>query len=248
MSTKPDGGQAGKYADWLVATHPHDVNVLAYLTPELRETSGKTVGDPRWYCLDYQLLSDKLLTPLLDHPNLNHKAKPFIVQYAKNLKIRHKGIKMAITNEEKEMAIALYDKYSDVFDSIYDALVSAGMIDYSTSDGASDRGRASGRLAVRLDGKVFSNETVRLLFEDVLKYLVEQKHILKLPLPWGSSNQRYVITNEPEAKHPNGKDFFYPVRYEGYTMETHYARDRAMKVLADLCEELGIEFEPIEAS
>ncbi|MEI2691136.1 MAG: hypothetical protein V9H69_16070 [Anaerolineae bacterium] len=60
------------------------------------------MGDERWYCLDYQLLNDKLLLPLLDHPSLNDKVKPFIVQYVKNLKIRHKGVKMAITNEDKE--------------------------------------------------------------------------------------------------------------------------------------------------
>ena len=71
-----------------------------------------TVGDYRWYCMDYQLLNDKLLIPLLDHPNLNEKVKPFIIQYIKNLKTRYKGIKMAITNEEKRLALTLYDKYS----------------------------------------------------------------------------------------------------------------------------------------
>lgn len=29
-------------------------------------------------------------------------------------------------------------------------------------------------------------------------------------------------------------------------METHYARDRGMKVLSDLCEKLEVEFETIE--
>jgi len=119
----PDGNQSTKYADWLLENHPNDVDFLIYMTPNLLGSSKATVGDDRWYCLDYQLLNDKLLIPLLDHPSLNEKVKPFIIQYIKNLKTRYRGIKMAITNEEKRLALALYEKYSDVFDSIYDALV-----------------------------------------------------------------------------------------------------------------------------
>jgi len=246
IDSKPDGRQSTKYADWLLDNHPQDVNFLIYLTPNLLRNSKSTVGDERWYCLDYQLLNDKLLIPLLDHPNLNEKVKPFIVQYIKNLKTRYRGIKMAITNEEKRLALALYEKYSDVFDSIYDALVSTGIIDFSTSDAGEDKGRRRGRFAVKIDGKAFSSETVRLLFEDVLKYLVGKGYVLKLPLPWGTSKRRYIITNEDPPTHPNGRPFFYPVEFENYTIESHYSRDRAVKVLSDLCERLEIEFETIE--
>ena len=247
IDSKPNGEQSKKYADWLLRNHPDDVNLLIYLTPRLLQTSKATVGDDRWYCLDYQLLNDKLLLTLLDHPTLNDKVKPFIVQYVKNLKIRYRGIKMAITNEEKRMAVALYEKYSDVFDSIYDALVSTGAIDHSTSDVVPDKGRESGRIAMKVNGRVFSNETIRQLVEDVLKYLADNDLLVKLPMPWGTSNQRYVITNEEPAKHPNGRDFFYPVRYKGYTMESHYARDRGIQVLRNLCSKLELEFERIEA-
>jgi hypothetical protein len=246
IDSKPDGNQSTKYADWLLENHPEDVTFLIYLTPNLLDNSKATVGDERWYCLDYQLLNDKLLIPLLDHPNLNEKTKPFIIQYIKNLKTRHRGIKMAITNEEKRLALVLYEKYSDVFDSIYDALVSTGTIDFSTSGVVESKGRITGRLAVKIDGKVFSSETVRLLFADVLKYLVKQNYVLALPLPWGTSKQRYIITNNDPPTHPNGRSFFYPVDFKGYVMESHYDRDRAMKVLSDLCSKLEIEFESIE--
>jgi hypothetical protein len=246
IDSKPNGPQAKKYGDWLFANHPHDVNILLYLTPRLLETSKATTGDDRWYCVDYQLLNDKLLLPLLDHPTLNDKVKPFIIQYVKNLKIRYRGIKMAITNEEKRMAVALYERYSDVFDSIYDALVATGTVDRGTSDLVPDRGRESGRIAVKINGRVFSNETLKPLFADILRYLVDDNLLVKLPLPWGTSNQRYVITNEDRAKHPNGKDFFYPVRYGGYTMESHYSRDRGIQVLRSLCARLELEFERIE--
>lgn len=116
IDSRADAQQAVRYADWLWTNHPDDVNLLIFVTPVLGNSSQATVGDERWYCLDYQLLNDKLLLPLLDHPHLNDKVKPFILQYIKNLKGRHKGIKMAITHEEKRLALALYEKYSDVFD------------------------------------------------------------------------------------------------------------------------------------
>jgi hypothetical protein len=246
IDSRPNPGQSKRYADWLYESYPNDINLLVYLTPNLLETSKLTVGDDRWYCLDYQLLHDKLLLLVLAHPNLNEKVRPFILQYVKNLKIRYKGIKMAITDEERRMAIALYEKYSDVFDSIYDALLATGAINYKISDTIS-KGRASGRIAVRLDGRVFSNETTRQLFEDILKYIVDKQHVLRIPLPWGSSKQRYIITHANPPVHPNGRDFFYPVKYNGYTMESHYDRERGIKVLENLCKELELEFEIIEA-
>lgn len=246
IDSKPNGKQSSKYADWLFENHPEDVNFLVYVTPKLTQDSQSTVGDERWYCLDYQLLNDKLLIPLIDHPSLNEKVKPFIIQYMKNLKTRYRGIKMAITNEEKRLALALYEKYSDVFDSIYDALVSVGAIDFSTADITAGKGRATGRIAVRIDDKIFSNETVKFLFEDILKYLVDKQYVLRVPLPWGFTNTRYVLTNENPPIHPNGKPFFYPITYKGYTIESHYARERALRVLNYLCEKLEADFEVIE--
>ena len=196
--------------------------------------------------MDYQLLNDKLLAVLPAHPNLNERVKPFIIQYTKNLKTRYRGIKMAITDEEKRMAVTLYEKYSDVFDSIYDALVSTGTIDYSSGDIPASRGRSTGRLAVKVDGRVFTSDTIRDLFSTILPYLVDNKYVLRIPLPWGTSNQRYVITNAEPPVHPNGREFFYPVKYQGYTLESHYARDRGLKVLRDLCDKLEIHFEIIE--
>lgn len=245
IDSRIDPQQSKKYADWIEKNHPGDLNLLIYLIPNLLSDSKATVGDERWYCMDYQLLNDKLLLPILDHPNLNPKVLPFVIQYVKNLKTRYRGIKMAITNEEKKLAIELYEKYSDVFDSIYDALQEANVIDYSTSD-LPTKGRKTGRLAVKIAGKVIEGDILRNLFQNVLIFLVDQKYVERLPMPWGVGNTRYIITNEPVPVHPNGKDFFYPVRYKDYTMETHYARDRDLAVLDSLCKKLELDFEPID--
>jgi hypothetical protein len=247
VDSKPSFEQSQKYADWLYENHPESTNILIYIKPSLLSTSLATVGDERWYCISYQLLNDKLLVPLVAHPRLNTKVKPFVIQYMKNLKIRHRGVKMAITDEEKKLAVALYEKYGDVFDSIYDVLVEAGMIDYSTADNSLNKGRVSNvPLSVRVGSRVFSNMTIKLLFEDILKYLVKDNFLLKLPLPWGKGKQRYIITNQNPPVHPNSRPFFYPFSFSGYTIETHYSRDRGIKVLADLCEKLEIDFEVID--
>ena len=237
--------QSKKYADWLFNNHPHETNVLIFVLPNLLTDSKSTIGDSRWYCMDYQLLNDKLLSPILEHPNLNYKVQPFIIQYIKNLKIRHKGVKMAITTEEKKLAIELYEKYSDVFDSIFDALQESNMIEFSTSD-IPARGRKTGRLAVKVNGKIFEGDSVRDLFRNILKYLVDSNLLKKTPLPWGVGNTRYIVTNEDKPTHPNGKNFFIPETYNGYTIETHYARDRALVVLDALCKRLEIDYEPVE--
>ena len=236
--------QSAKYADWLNHNHPQEINLLIYLVPKLLSDSSATVGDDRWFCMDYQLVNDKLLLPILDHPNLNDKVKPFIIQYIKNLNFRYRGVKMAITNEEKRLALDLYDKYSDVLDSIYDALQSEGVIDYTTSD--ISKGRASGELAVRINGQIFKQSTLRDLLKDILVYIVDNDYIVKLPLPWGTSTKRFAISNQNPPIHPNGKPFFYPETYKGYTLETHYARDRGLRVLDELCQKLELDFEAVE--
>lgn len=217
IDAMPRVEQSNKYTEWLFTHHPKDENYLIYVLPELKQDSKTTVGDDRWFCINYQLLNDKLLVPILENPNLNDKVKPFVIQYVKNLHTRHRGIKMAITDEEKRLAIALYEKYSDVFDSIYDVLVSVGVIDFSTTGVLEEKGRETGRLAVRIDTKAFSNDSVRLLFEDILKYIVDREYLDRLPLPWGSSKSRFIITTEDPPIHPNGRPFFYPVSFKGYT-------------------------------
>jgi len=92
----------------------------------------------------------------------------------------------------------------------------------------------------------FSSKGVKELFKNVLHFLVDNDHVERIPLLWGTGSKRYVISNEVNPTHPNGREFFLPVKYKGYSLETHMARDRSMKVLDDLCNKLQIEFETID--
>ena len=78
IDSKPSKEQSRRYADWLFSAHSNDDNFLIYVNPSLGQNSEVTTGDKRWYCIDYQLLNDQLLTPLLEHPALNDKVRPFI--------------------------------------------------------------------------------------------------------------------------------------------------------------------------
>jgi hypothetical protein len=103
-----------------------------------------------------------------------------------------------------------------------------------------------GRLAVKIDNKIFEADSVRLLFKNILPYLVDKGFLERVPLPWGFGRSRYIVTNEEEPTHPTGRSFFYPESYKGYTIETHFARGRALVVLDKLCKKLEIEYEPVD--
>lgn len=245
IDSQVNGNQSKKYADWIYQNHPNDDNFLIYILPNLLSSSKATVGDDRWYCINYQILNDKIILPILDHPNLNEKVKPFIIQYAKNLKFRHKGIKMAITTEEKRLAISLYEKYCDVFDAIFDALQEAETIDYSTSD-IPKRGKKIGKIVVKIDNKIFDGKSINDLYQKILKHLVDTNKLNNIEMPWGTGNSRYIISNQSVPVHPNGREFFIPVKYKEYSMETHVDRKRGIKILDDFCNELKLSFETID--
>jgi len=151
---------------------------------------------------------------------------------------------MAITTEEKRLAISLYEKYCDVFDAIFDTLQEAEAIDYSTSD-IPRRGKKIGKLVVKIDKTIFEGKSINDLFLKVLEYLVAQNKFDNIDLPWRTGNSRYIISNEKEPIHPNGRKFFVPVQYKDYSMETHVDRKRGIKILDSLCNQLNLKFETI---
>ena len=250
IGTRTRAKQSKKYADWLMKSYPKDHNFLIYILPtqQLSSTPEATVGDDRWFCLDFQLLHDKILIPVLDHPTLNNDVRHFIVQYIKNLRTPYKGLKMAITDEERIIAKKLHEKYEEAFDAIYEALNSNGIDKYNEySEITKNSSRGSGRIAVKVNGNEFEGNSVATLYLNVLKYIVDSKLVDKLVFPVeGSGRSRYVMSNEPKPTHPNGKSFFYPVSYKGYSLEAHIDRNRGVKLLNDLCKELGVKFELVE--
>ena len=243
VDSPPDAAQATRYAEWLRETHANDLNALIYLSPS---TDKSRAVDPHdaWAHLSFQELHDKVLLPTLQHPSLNPVAIPFLAQYVKNLRHTHRGQRMALTNEQRRIALALYERHHRVFNELVEVLSAEGVIAV-TLPTPQVGGRKVGRMAVRIDHPVFEDTTVAGLFSSVLASLVDQGRLGSLPLPWGDTSTRFLLTNRKPAEHPSGRPFFYPVEHGGYTIETHYSRDRAIRALGALCGALEVPFEAI---
>jgi hypothetical protein len=237
--------QAAKYAEWIKLAHPHDCNVLVYISLDAVKSRA---ADPQglWAHLSFQVLHDTVLVPTSEHPALNPLARTLLGEYIKNLRHPHRGIRMALTNQQRQLVVSLYERHRLAFDEMLEVLVAEGLLgtpEMLLARGAA--GRAKGRIAVRVDQQLIEDETVRGLFDQILRLLVERRWIERLPLPWGDTTLRYVVTNSSPAKHPNGRPFFYPIKVAEYTMESHYSRERAMQALAALFAALDIPFESI---
>lgn len=244
IDSAPDAAQAARYAQWLHESHPQDMNALIYISPNSRLS---LAVDPtkQWAHLSFQALHDKVLLPMLEHPGLNPVAAPFLAQYIKNLRHAYRGQRMALTEDQRRIALALYERHHRVFDELLEVLSIEGVVSAGlTTDTAA--GRQRGRIAVRIGDRLLEESTVSGLFGAVLRALADEQKLAPLPLPWGDTSTRYLLTNRSPAEHPNGRPFFYPVSHGGYTMETHYSRGRAMRALEALCGLLGVPFEVIE--
>lgn len=238
--------QSIKYTEWLYKEHSDKFFLPIYLLPTLNTNSKSTVGDDKWFCISYQLIYDRVLNQVLKHPNLNSDVKPFIEQYLKALRTTMKGVRMAITNKEKDLAVSLYEKHSDAIDELYEILINSDVVDYSKNDTTSSSGRGSGIISVEINGVKYSGNSVSALYEKVLKMIVDENILQKIGLPWGTGTKRYLVSNEENPIHPSGRPFFKPVQYSGYTIESHSSRSRGVKLISELCEKLNLEFTLIE--
>ena len=95
-------------------------------------------------------------------------------------------------------------------------------------------------ISVTIDGRKFSAMSVSDLYDQVLKYLYENKLIEKLKpyLPYATSRKRYLISIEPV--HPQGNQFVVPIEYKGYYMEAHKSYHTAITCLTDLLGLIGL--------
>lgn len=108
------------------------------------------------------------------------------------------------------------------------------------STGPSSRLPRERGVTVDLDGTRFVGSSVKDLYEQVLRLLVDEGVISRHStlVPFKTSNERYLISTSPN--HPNGNDFFIPISYGGFYMETHKSYQTALKQLRTLLAKMGI--------
>ena len=93
---------------------------------------------------------------------------------------------------------------------------------------------------IEIEGQRIHANTVADLFKQVFEFLLQRGHEedIKKLLPYGTSNQRYLIASKPV--HPSGRAFFVPVNVGIFYIETHKNYQTAIGHLAEFLEKLGI--------
>lgn len=231
-----DKTQAKKYIDWLDNEYFDWFKIPVYLASsnQYSISSEDTFNSSRWYGIDYQQLHDIVLMPLLNHPTLNSQISILIEQYIDVLRIPDKGRKLAVTEEEKELALQLYDKHREAFETIQAALsdfTDVSLVPVTTNN----------ILVLVANGKKIIGNTVPEFYDSALKFILESNINVDKHIPFETSKKRYLISRD--KKHPGGNDFRAPIEYKGYFMEAHKSKEAAIKALAAFLKNCDIKVE-----
>lgn len=70
----------------------------------------------------YQGLYDFVIVPCWNHPKITTANKNILEEYIHNLRMVYKGVNKPMARVNDELCIAIYDKYKDVLDKIFDAV------------------------------------------------------------------------------------------------------------------------------
>ena len=87
-------------------------------------------------------------------------------------------------------------------------------------------------ITVEVDGRRNVGSTVKDLYDQVLRLLVDSDQIQRLRpyVPFRTSRVRYLIALNPV--HPRGNKFVSPIQYSGFFMETHKSYATAVSCLS----------------
>jgi hypothetical protein len=247
--------QATRYADWFEKQYRSQQRLMVYVLPSnrIRGSVDATVGDPRWCIVTYQSLHDDVLTNVLAHHKLTDHARWVIGEYIKNLRTERKGDSMAITREERELALKIYEKYGETLLSLQEALHMDGQEELDLEVQSNGGRRTS--IEVKVGDKKITAKTFRQLANDVVTELNGLGKLDQLLLPWGAGNSRYFMVrididdgSRVEPKHIRGNPFVQP-EFVGtrprYAIETNMSREAGLNMLRRMCEELNVKWEVI---
>jgi hypothetical protein len=96
-------------------------------------------------------------------------------------------------------------------------------------------------VTIEIDGHVIRAISVKELYKEVLKYLLDSGHSKRLRelVPFSTSSLRYLIADKPI--HPNEKEFVVPVKHGGYYMEAHKDYKNGIKHLSQFVTKVGLK-------
>jgi hypothetical protein len=235
--------QCTKYITHIESKRKEGVYILpVFIAPQqfLIGTSTKLFGDERWIALSYQDVYDDVIDPCLQHQSISSFGLSTLSEYVKTLKYKQKGDKsLAITQKDRELAKALFDKHEPAIRVLYEIL-SQSMEDVDSLS-ADINGIKPSDIKIRVNGQIFVGQSISRLYGQVLKYLVDGDYLNGLEIPIPSGSKRYLIASEP--KHQQGNGFLKPVSYKSFHMEANKSRDGGLSDLAKLVHLCKLSFE-----
>jgi hypothetical protein len=226
--------------------------ICVYLAPGIDDKipSSDLIGDSRWYAMSFQTLHDHVLVPCLNHEHLQDDMRPLLEHYIRTLRNPVKGEKMAITDEEQEIARAIFRTHKETL------LLLAECLSASTSPEEQKLGE---RLAaapgvkpplvlIGSDGQqVATGNTVSQLFKAALRYADDAGKLERAAIPYGKGGANYLLNSEP--KHASGKEFYNWTEYDTkggvrLYIDTNFSRDGGASEIARFLTSIGLPARP----
>lgn len=240
--------QATKYADYVEAKARAEGGLGACIflarTEDIGDSSQETVDDDRWYCFDFQALHDHVLLPCLEHPKLNPQMRPLVQHYIFNLRAHGTKGRLAVTDEERNLALGLLERYEDTFRALADVLQEEenfpeGLAVALTPEKTKDP------LRIECNGETLVGEKVPSFFKAVFDYAFKRKPGV-LSLPYATGKKRYLLAEAPV--HPSGSSFVSPKEYQHgertLFFEANVSRKQAVAHAIKFLNSLGLEAIP----
>lgn len=223
-----DKAQCVKYADWMEQNYPAHLRLPVMIAPDERLgiSSSSSLGDDRWFALDHQQLYDEVLAPVERAVTLNPNTAPLVSYYVDALRTPLSGRKLAVTEEERDLAMRLFEKHEDAFRAIESAIKRE--VDYDLSQPE--------KLPLRavVNGVELTGSTVPEFYASVLEYVHQNLAAYAAHIPYATGSKRYLVATSP--LHPTDKPFLSQVGRNGLYMEAHKSRlaavDDAKRFLA----------------
>jgi hypothetical protein len=196
----------------------------------LYKASSELFGDPDWIKIDYQVLYDDLIEPCLQHPGISTFGKSTLAEYVKTLKCWQKGKPPMITTErERKLVEQLREDHELAISALYEILSEEGIehrpgipfTPVSAAGAPTDQA-----LRVKIGSAVVAGNSVPEFYANILRCLIEGKHLDQVALPIASGSKRYLLSRQPV--HPLGNPFKRPIEVDGFFMETNKSRERAI--------------------
>jgi len=224
-----------------IATIPGREFVGILLAPADRIASIEPYLDASdiWSAIDFQVFHDGVLAPMLEHPELDDRSRLLLGDYIDCLRTWNKGVPTVVTDSEKELALAIYEKHKEAIRLIAKVLRAEGKEDADTPEADEDEDID---LSFHVNGTEISGATGRELMANFMAYL-DKGGILKKAaesgaFPVQNGPKRFIVNKEPI--HPGGKKFLTPVKAGGWYAEAHASRAQILARTLKLAKHLGL--------